>query len=51
MRTDVRRGKTLRRLAGDDPTINEEWNCDKGRWAFKYITAIDRLAQPMVRQL
>jgi len=49
MRTDVRRGKTLRRLAGDDPTINEEWNCDKGRWAFKYITAIDRLAQPMVR--
>ena len=49
MRTDVRRGKTLRRLAGDDPTINEEWNCDKGRWAFKYITGIDRLAQPMVR--
>jgi len=49
MRTDVRRGKTLRRLAGDDPTINEEWNCDKGRWAFKYITGLDRLAQPMIR--
>ena len=26
-------GKVLRRLAGDDPAVNEEWNCDKGRWA------------------
>jgi NADH-quinone oxidoreductase subunit G len=49
MRTDVRRGKTLRRLAGDDAEVNEEWNCDKGRWAFKYITATDRLTGPMVR--
>jgi NADH-quinone oxidoreductase subunit G len=49
LRTDVRRGKTLRRLAGDDPEVNEEWNCDKGRWAFKYVTAADRLTQPMVR--
>ena len=49
MRTDVRRGKTLRRLAGDDASVNEEWNCDKGRWAFKYVTAIDRLTTPLVR--
>ena len=49
MRTDVRRGKTLRRLAGNDPSVNEEWNCDKGRWAFKYITAVDRLTHPLVR--
>jgi len=49
MRTDVRRGKTLRRLAGDDPSVNEEWNCDKGRWAFKYVTSINRLKTPMVR--
>ena len=49
MRTDVRRGKTLRRLAGDDPSVNEEWNCDKGRWAFKYVTAVDRLTHPLVR--
>ncbi|MTA80642.1 MAG: NADH-quinone oxidoreductase subunit G, partial [Actinobacteria bacterium] len=49
MRTDVRRGKTLRRLAGDDASVNEEWNCDKGRWAFKYVTAVDRLAHPLVR--
>ena len=49
MRTDVRRGKTLRRLAGEDAEVNEEWNCDKGRWAFKYITNKERLAHPMVR--
>jgi len=49
MRTDVRRGKTLRRLAGDDASVNEEWNCDKGRWAFKYVTSVNRLKTPMVR--
>jgi NADH-quinone oxidoreductase subunit G len=49
MRTDVRRGKTLRRLAGDDASVNEEWNCDKGRWAFKYVTALNRLTHPLVR--
>ena len=49
MRTDVRRGKTLRRLAGDDASVNEEWNCDKGRWAFKYVTVVDRLKVPQIR--
>ena len=49
LRTDLRRDKTLRRLAGDDPAVNQEWNCDKGRWAFKYITTRERLKSPMVR--
>jgi len=49
MRTDVRRGKTLRRLAGEDSDVNEEWNCDKGRWAFKYISNKERVTNPMVR--
>ena len=49
MRTDHRRGKVLRRMAGDDPEVNEEWNCDKGRWAFQYATTVDRLTAPMVR--
>ena len=49
IRTDHRRGKVLRRLAGDDPQVNEEWNCDKGRWAFQYATAQDRLTSPLVR--
>ncbi len=49
MRTDHRRGKVMRRLAGDEPEVNEEWNCDKGRWAFHYATAQDRLTSPLVR--
>jgi len=48
-RADWRRGKVLRRLAGEDPAVNEEWNCDKGRWAFTYSTAIDRLTTPLIR--
>jgi len=48
MRTDVRRGKTLRRLAGEDASVNEEWNCDKGRWAFKYEIK-NRITTPMIR--
>jgi len=49
LRTDHRRGKVLRRLAGSDPDVNEEWNCDKGRWAFTYSQQGDRLAAPLVR--
>jgi NADH-quinone oxidoreductase subunit G len=49
LRTDHRRGKVLRRLAGDDPQVNEEWNCDKGRWAFTYAQQGDRIASPLVR--
>jgi NADH-quinone oxidoreductase subunit G len=49
LRTDIRRDKTLRRLAGDDPEVNQEWNCDKGRWAFKYLTSRKRVKTPLVR--
>jgi NADH-quinone oxidoreductase subunit G len=50
LRTDHRRGKVLRRLAGEDPQVNEEWNCDKGRWAFQYATQPDRITTPLVRK-
>ncbi len=49
MRTDHRRGTVLRRMAQNDPAVNEEWNCDKGRWAFAYTSVGDRLELPMVR--
>ena len=48
-RTDHRRGRVMRRLAADDPQVNEEWNCDKGRWAFTYAAESDRLTTPLVR--
>ena len=49
LRVDHRRGKVMRRLAGDDPAVNEEWNCDKGRFAFLYATQADRFTHPLVR--
>ena len=49
LRVDHRRGAVVRRLAADDPAVNEEWNCDKGRWAFKWSTDADRLTHPLLR--
>ncbi len=49
LRTDHRSNVVLRRLAGDDPEVNEEWNCDKGRFAFNYFSGDDRLRSPLVR--
>lgn len=48
-RTDHRRGTVMRRLAGDDPAVNEEWDCDKGRFGFAYASAVDRITEPLVR--
>ncbi|MEU9344362.1 NADH-quinone oxidoreductase subunit G [Streptomyces sp. NPDC048278] len=48
-RTDHRRGKVMRRLAANDPQVNEEWICDKGRFAFRYTQQKDRLETPLVR--
>ncbi|PZT75969.1 MULTISPECIES: NADH-quinone oxidoreductase subunit G [unclassified Streptomyces] len=49
-RTDHRRGKVMRRLAADDPEVNEEWLCDKGRFGFRYAQQRDRLTTPLVRR-
>ena len=50
LRVDHRRGTVLRRMAIDNPEVNEEWNCDKGRWAFTYATQPNRIPTPMVRE-
>ena len=47
-RTDHRRGVVLRRMALEAPEVNEEWNCDKGRWAFTYAQS-KRVELPLVR--
>ena len=49
IRVDHRRGTVMRRLAGDDPEVNEEWISDKDRFAFRYGRGEDRLTQPLVR--
>src|SRR4051794_25023088 len=49
IRIDHRRGAVMRRLAGDDPDVNEEWISDKDRFAFTWDRADDRLRTPLVR--
>ncbi|MDR7087857.1 NADH-quinone oxidoreductase subunit G [Aeromicrobium panaciterrae] len=49
IRVDHRRGKVMRRLAGDDPEVNEEWITDKDRFAFTSAAQGDRIATPLVR--
>jgi NADH-quinone oxidoreductase subunit G len=48
-RTDTRRGQVQRKLAGNDPEVNEEWLCDKGRFAFRYLASKQRITRPLVR--
>ena len=49
IRVDHRRGQVMRRLAGNDPEVNEEWITDKDRFAFHYANLPDRLTYPQVR--
>ena len=49
IRVDHRRGAVMRRLAGDDPDVNEEWITDKDRFCFTYARGDDRLRTPLVR--
>ena len=51
IRVDHRRGVVLRRLAGDDPAVNEEWISDKDRFAFAWQGLPDRLTVPLVRDV
>ena len=50
LRTDHRHFQVKRRLASDDPEVNEQWNCDKGRFGFYYGRQADRLSYPLVRR-
>ncbi len=50
LRVDHRHYQVKRRLAGLDMDVNEEWNCDKGRFGFHYGRGDDRLTTPLVRR-
>ncbi|MFT3875701.1 MAG: NADH-quinone oxidoreductase subunit G [Propioniciclava sp.] len=49
LRADHRHFQVKRRLAGNAPEVNEEWNCDRGRFAFYSGRVGDRLRTPLVR--
>ncbi|MBM7825889.1 NADH-quinone oxidoreductase subunit G [Arcanobacterium pluranimalium] len=48
IRVDYRRGTVVRRLAGEDMDVNEEWITDKDRFAFRWQNGADRLKFPRV---
>lgn len=49
LRVDHRHHQVKRRLAGNNPAVNEEWSCDKGRFGFMYARE-DRIERPLVRE-
>jgi NADH-quinone oxidoreductase subunit G len=48
LRVDVRNGRVIRHLAGDNYEVNDSWLCDKGRYAYRFVDR-DRLATPLLR--
>ncbi len=50
LRSDHRHYQVKRRLAGSAPEVNEEWNCDIGRFAFVYGRLHDRVTMPLLRE-
>src|SRR3954462_4954675 len=46
----VRDDRVMRVLARDNAEVDDGWLCDKGRYAFQYTHADERIVQPMVRE-
>ncbi len=49
IKLDMRRGEVVRQLARDNVDVNDAWLCDKGRYAFRFPDAPDRIATPLIR--
>jgi NADH-quinone oxidoreductase subunit G len=49
LRVDQRRGEVVRHLARDEYEVNDAWLCDKGRYAFRFPDAPDRVTYPLLR--
>ncbi|MEP6475694.1 MAG: NADH-quinone oxidoreductase subunit G [Actinomycetota bacterium] len=49
LKVDVRRGEVVRQLARDNLEVNDAWLCDKGRYAFRFPDAPERITTPLVR--
>jgi len=50
VRVDTRLNQVKRLLARNNPAVNDQWLCDKGRFAFGYMQHEARLTQPLVRK-
>ncbi|MCI5826022.1 MAG: NADH-quinone oxidoreductase subunit G [Arcanobacterium sp.] len=50
IRVDYRRGELVRRMALEDPEVNEDWITDKDRFAFRWQHGADRLRYPVLAE-
>ncbi len=50
LRIDTRTNQVRRLMARENAYLNDQWLCDKGRFAFGYMQHEGRLTQPLVRQ-
>ena len=46
---DVRHGEILRTMSVPDDAVSDGWLCDRGRYNVAYVSAGDRLTQPLLR--
>ena len=49
MRADLRSGEVVRHLAERNLDVNDDWVCDKGQFAFRWVDSAKRLDKPMIR--
>jgi NADH-quinone oxidoreductase subunit G len=49
IKLDMRRGEVVRQLARDNLEVNDAWLCDKGRFAFRFPDAPNRVTTPLIR--
>ena len=49
IKLDMRRGEVVRQLARDNLEVNDSWLCDKGRFAFRFADAPNRITTPLIR--
>lgn len=49
LRVDLRKGEVVRQLSRWNLDVNDEWACDKGRFAFRWVDSDNRLDMPLVR--
>jgi NADH-quinone oxidoreductase subunit G len=45
-----RRGQLVRVLSSTDPTGQDEWICDKGRFGYLYAQTPERVTEPLIRK-
>ncbi|MGZ6544627.1 MAG: NADH-quinone oxidoreductase subunit G [Actinomycetota bacterium] len=50
IKLDMRRGEVVRQLARNNLEVNDAWLCDKGRFAFRFPDAPDRVTTPLIRE-